>query len=141
MTRILIDTNVLISFLLKTLDDDTDALVQDYSTQVYISSTSVQEFIHLVQTGRIKPKIMGKKSVFELLETEFYIQVLYVTKQHLEEFERLPSVPNHNDPNDRLIIAQAISNRLELVSTDTKFVHYVQYGLSLVKAKHTAKKK
>ncbi len=137
MTRILIDTNVLISFLLKTLDDDTDALVQDYSTQVYISSTSVQEFIHLVQTGRIKPKIMGKKSVFELLETEFYIQVLYVTKQHLEEFERLPSVPNHNDPNDRLIIAQAISNRLELVSTDTKFVHYCQYGLSLVKARHT----
>ena len=141
MNRFLIDTNIFICLLNDTLDRATDALIRDYSTQVYISSTSVQEFIHLVQTGRIKSKKIEKKSVFELLETECYIQVLYVTKQHLEEFERLPSVPSHNDPNDRLIIAQAISNRLELVSTDTKFVHYCQYGLDLIQAKHTAKKK
>ena len=143
MNRVLIDTNVFIRFLLQTLDNDTDALVRDYSTQVYIPSTSVQEFIHLVQTGRIKTKTkqIEKKSVFELMEEDFHVEVLYVTRQHLEEFERLPLVPNHNDPNDRLIIAQAISNRLELVSTDTMFVHYRKYGLELIQAKHTAKKK
>ena len=142
MNRVLIDTNVLVHLLFKTLDDDTDALVRDYSTQVYISSTSVKEFIHLVQTGRIKTKTkkLEKKSVFELLEKDFHIEVLYTTKQHLEEFEKLPSVPNHNDPNDRLIISQALSNRLELVSSDLQFVHYRKYGLEFIKAKHTANK-
>ena len=67
---------------------------------------------------------------------ELYINVLYVTKEHLQELENLPSVPNHNDPNDRMIIAQAMSNRLELVSSDTKFVHYKKYGLQLVKAEY-----
>ena len=136
MNRLLIDTNILIFLLNDLLDNDTDALLRDYSTQVSISSISVQEFIHLVQIGRIKSKKIAKRSVFELLETEFNIKVLYVTREHLEEFEQLPSVPNHNDPNDRMIIAQAISNRLELVSSDTKFVHYRKYGLQLVQAQH-----
>ena len=141
MNRVLIDTNVLIRLLYKTLDSDTEYLVRDYSTQVYISSTSVMEFINLIQSGRIKTNLIKTKSVFDLIENEFYITILYVTRQHLEELENLPSVPNHNDPNDRMIIAQAISNRLELVSSDTKFVHYKKYGLQLVKAEYQGGKK
>ena len=95
------------------------------------------EFINLVQSGRVKSYKIGKEKITKMVEETLGFTILYVTKYHLEELENLPSVPKHNDPNDRLIIAQAISNRLELVSTDTKFVHYCQYGLSLVKARHT----
>ena len=135
MNRFLIDTNVLVFFLKEQLDKDTDALLSDYSNQIYISSTSVMEFMNLVQSGRVKSKKKNQKSVLQMIE-ELYINVLYVTKEHLQELENLPSVPNHNDPNDRMIIAQAMSNRLELVSSDTKFVHYKKYGLQLVKAEY-----
>ncbi len=99
------------------------------------------EFINLVQSGRVKSYKIGKEKITKMVEETLGFTILYVTKYHLEELENLPSVPNHNDPNDRLIIAQALSNRLELVSTDTMFVHYRKYGLEFIKAKHTAKKK
>ena len=137
MNRFLIDTNILTFFLRELLDRNTENLLQDYSNQIYISSISVMEFINLVQSERVKSKKIDKENLTKMIEEKLGFTILYVTKYHLEELEKLPLVPKHNDPNDRLIIAQAISNRLELVSTDTKFVHYCQYGLSLIKARHT----
>ncbi len=141
MSRFLIDTNVLVHFLEEVLDEHTYELLRDYANQIYISSVSVMEFINLVQSGRVKNHKFGKEKVLQLITEKLYFKVLYVAPQHLEELERLPSVPNHNDPNDRLIISQALSNRLELVSSDSQFVHYRKYGLEFIKAKHTAKKK
>ena len=140
MSRLLIDTNVLVHLLFKTLDSYTEDLIRDYSNQVYVSSVSVKEIINLIQSGKVKSKNIQQKSILEIID-ELYFEVLYVNKYHLQEMEKLPSVPNHNDPNDRLIISQALSNRLELVSTDLQFVNYRKYGLEFIKAKHTAKKK
>ena len=140
MSRLLIDTNVLVHLLFKTLDSYTEDLIRDYSNQVYVSSVSVKEIINLIQSGKVKSKNIQQKSILEIID-ELYFEVLYVNKYHLQEMEKLPSVPNHNDPNDRLIISQALSNRLELVSSDLQFVHYRKYGLEFIKAKHTAKKK
>ncbi|MBQ2440665.1 MAG: type II toxin-antitoxin system VapC family toxin [Paludibacteraceae bacterium] len=132
---------MLIYLMKDSLDSDTDALIRDYSNQVYVSSTSVKEFMNLVQSGRVKISRLKKISIVDLIENELYFKILYVAREHLLELEKLPSVPNHNDPNDRMIIAQAISNRLELVSSDTKFVHYKKYGLQLVKAEYQGGKK
>ena len=41
-------------------------------------------------------------------------------------------VEGHNDPNDRLIISQAITEKIPLISSDTKFPKYVKFGLDLI---------
>lgn len=44
----------------------------------------------------------------------------------------LPMYENHRDPNDRLIIAQAMSDKISLVSSDRKFEQYTKYGLDFI---------
>ena len=39
---------------------------------------------------------------------------------------------NHNDPSDHIIISQAITMRLPLISSDRKFPFYVKQGLDLI---------
>lgn len=139
MKRLLIDTNILIYLFYNTLDRDTDALVRDYENQVLVSSVSVMEFVHLLQNGRIKSKHSPMPSIIEFIEHEWLVTILYPTRTHLQQLERLPLVIGHNDPNDRLIISQAMADKLELVSSDLKFVHYRKYGLQLIKAEHYGK--
>ena len=55
-----------------------------------------------------------------------------VDKRHLQLYSELPMQPDHRDPNDRMIIAQAISDRVNLVSSDRKFARYERYGLKFI---------
>jgi len=132
--RYLLDTNILIN-LVKDDYDDTDILelTTDYENIIYVSSESVKEFIHLVQAGKI---ILKKEyrtlDVFDLIETTFGFEVKYVTKEHLRTFAQLDSVEGHNDPSDRLIIAQALTEKIPVISSDTKFPKYRKQGLDLI---------
>jgi len=38
----------------------------------------------------------------------------------------------HNDPSDRLIIAQALTEKIPVISSDAKFPKYRKMGLDLV---------
>ena len=42
---------------------------------------------------------------------------------------------DHRDPFDRLIIAQAISDKATLISSDLKFQWYEKYGLTFIQNK------
>ena len=45
---------------------------------------------------------------------------------------RLPFIPNHADPFDRLLIWDAISSGFTLISDDSCFKQYKQFGLLLL---------
>jgi len=51
-----------------------------------------------------------------------HFKVLNVTSEHVLALEGLP--PHHRDPFDRLLIAQALSEGLDLVSADSAFAAY-----------------
>jgi len=59
-------------------------------------------------------------------------KVKYVSKEHLRTFTKLDLVEDHNDPSDRLIIAQAITEKIPLISSDKKFPKYRKQGLDLI---------
>ncbi len=42
------------------------------------------------------------------------------------------AIESHRDPNDRLIIAQAITEKMPLISNDTKFPKYTRFGLDFI---------
>ncbi len=136
--RLYLDTNILY-FLIQErgeISNDVRRLFEDYSNTLYTSTIYVQELIHLCQTEKIR---IGKKSdviqqpkdVFRLLE-ECDIHLVSVTNKHLQEYANLPLWKEHTAPNDRLIIAQAMNDKVCLVSSDHKFKHYEKYGLDFL---------
>lgn len=60
------------------------------------------------------------------------IEVQPLTERHLDTLAALPLYDDHRAPNDRLIIAQAIADRVPLVSSDRKFARYVRHGLDFI---------
>ena len=132
--RYLIDTNVFVNIIENDfISEDVYAILYDYSNQIYISSESIREFIILVQIGKISG-IKGKTilDVFDFVEKELGYTVKYVAKEHLCTFAKLDLVEGHNDPTDRLIIAQALTEKMPLISSDTKFPKYRKQGLDLI---------
>ena len=63
-----------------------------------------------------------------LLDTNIYVIRTLAALQINEEQE-------HKDPFDHIIISQAISHKMSLVSSDTKFPFYRKQGLRLIENK------
>jgi len=137
--RVYLDTNALVHLLYDVgeLSDDVYMTLSDYGNTVLTSSVCVHELIHLAQTDKVQ-RTEGKKRKPIVPETivksidEAGISVVPVSRLHLETYAGLQMFPDHKDPNDRLIIAQAISDRAYLVSSDGKFSRYERFGLKLI---------
>lgn len=136
--RFYLDTNILLYMLQRKRDDlsaDVWEVVSDSGNILLTSTVCVQELIHLFQIGKIR---LHKKGVHTDIEkfsewlANMYVDLIPVNKKHLQEFARLPLFADHRDPNDRLIVAQAISDRVPLISSDRKFDRYRRYGLDFV---------
>lgn len=56
-------------------------------------------------------------------------QIIPVTVNHLKAFACLPTMAGHPDPDDRLIISQAISDHIPFICSDRKFALYSKEGL------------
>lgn len=132
-----LDTNIIAYYLFdKNIDDNLDnrilKLLSDSSNFFYTSYVAVKELIHLVKQEKIKlSKNQKNKTILNLL-SEACIVISPVTKEHLAVYETLCYVKGHNDPNDMLIIAQSISDKIPVVSSDKYFKLYENQGLQLV---------
>jgi PIN domain nuclease of toxin-antitoxin system len=115
------------------LPRDVQAIRDDYENIIYVSSESIKEFIHLMQENRITiKKEFRTLDVFNLIENTLGLHVKYVTKEHLQTFVKLNLIEGHTDPSDRLIIAQALTEKMPLISSDKKFPKYRKMGLDLI---------
>ncbi len=95
------------------------------------------ELIHLVQIGKVQEVENGRRKA--IMPTTIIaniedagIEIVHVCKKHLSELATLPLYDDHRDPNDRMIIAQTISDRIPLISSDRKFTRYERYGLDFL---------
>ena len=134
MARYLLDTNVLVFFILgesDSLSPEITAVLNDYNNQLYTTSVCVLE---LLQLQRIK-KIQNKryKTAIELhnaIESVFFIKILPFTEKHTRTLATLKIADAHNDPFDHSIISHAITDKLILVSSDRKFKDYSSQKLN-----------
>lgn len=138
--RYYLDTNILVAFARGVEKDklarDVYNMIMDDTALLYTSTVCVQELLHLIQIGKIR---LSKKYsdrdaslALQLLEQKG-IQILPVTESHHTCYAELPMLGGHHDPNDRLIIAQAIDDKITLVSSDLKFIWYERFGLKLLR--------
>ena len=135
------DTNIL-AFIWDSptdnISDEVRMVISDYGNVLYTSSVCVMELIHLFQIGKLEIRKQRKSGltslaslVFEWLH-ELGVSMVPVTEKHLKLLAELPLYVGHRDPNDRLIIAQAITDKIPLISSDLKFKRYVKNGLDFI---------
>ena len=136
--RYYLDTNILVFLITGQKDEispEVKDIIFDYAHRMMTSSVCVHELVHLYQIDKLLFKKGAKPplppGVLAWME-EMGIEVVPANKRHLQCFSELPMQPDHRDPNDRLIIAQAIADRITLISSDRKFDWYRRYGLEFV---------
>lgn len=135
--RYLIDTNIFVYAATDRdlLSRDVKAILEQPDTVLNISAESVRELI----VGYRNKGLCSKrwKSVEEMvsaIENEFYIKILPLKKEHMATYARMEinEAQGHKDSSDHVIIAHAITERLPLISSDTRFAFYRNQGLDLI---------
>jgi PIN domain nuclease of toxin-antitoxin system len=96
------------------------AALRDPANAVWLSVVSVWEIIIKAQIGKLNLRLPLPHIVTQ--QQANGLQVLPVTLPHVLAVEGLP--PVHKDPFDRLLVAQAVVEGVELVSADQVFAHY-----------------
>ena len=136
MERYLIDTNVLVQIVTEqNFTEDVHYILNYGGAQITIGSECVKEFINLLQCEDIKPRKqfgLTIATVFEFIEDTLGFIVKYVDKGHLKQLCKMEIIDKHTDPSDRLIIAQAITEKIPLISSDKKFPKYRKMGLDFI---------
>ena len=79
-----------------------------------------------------KQKKVDITNVFDFIKNTLGFVVKYVDEGHLERLCKMEIIDKHTDPFDRIIIAQAITERIPLISSDKKFPKYRKMGLGFI---------
>ena len=135
--RLLLDTNVYVYMVsdIESLTRDVRAALEDAEHLKYLSIVSLQELITAFRTKGLLSNIWKNES--EMIE--FILHDPSVVIDNIDEHVirslaalEINEAQDHKDPYDHIIIAQAISHRMTLVSSDTKFPFYRKKALDLL---------
>jgi PIN domain nuclease of toxin-antitoxin system len=119
MRSLLLDTHVALWAFSEPerLRADVRALVADPRIEVFVSSASVWEVeIKRAIGNLVAPSGFGAECIARGFDP------LHISFEHAEAAGSLPT--HHADPFDRMLIAQALVEGLQLVSADTVFRRY-----------------
>ncbi len=118
---ILLDTCSLIWMLYQdeNLSQTATATIEE-SDEIFVSMASLWEIAIKQSIG----KIGISDSVPDIVRTceDEDISILPIKPSHIEKTKSLPKI--HRDPFDRLVISQAICERMSLVTSDLKIKQY-----------------
>lgn len=126
MRRLLLDTHALLWWLAgdAQLGAKAQAIIADPHNEVFVSAASSWEIAIKQNLG----KLTAPKGLASIIDEEGFIP-LSISLFHGEQAGYLPE--HHKDPFDRMLIAQAQAEGLELMTSDEKFQ---AYGVRLVVA-------
>ena len=132
--KILLDTQVVIKIIYdeNSIDASFKNDIEYFQHHFIVSTVTLHEFVILKSFGKIETKYSLDEFVNALYNKQF--ELLAITQKHLSQLEKFPYLEiidpktnkkiTHTDPFDRLLIAQAKSEKLVIATTDTKFKYY-----------------
>jgi PIN domain nuclease of toxin-antitoxin system len=120
--RFLIDTHTFLWFVNDSneLSDLAKSLLES-ETDLYLSSASLWEIAIKLSSKKLTLTRPFNLFISEQLQVN-EIEILVPDIQHFEVISHLPF--HHRDPFDRLIIAQAIVEKIPIISIDSLFDSY-----------------
>ena len=133
--RYLLDTHILIWALAsdEKLTPDVNILINDPDSEIYYSVASVWEVEIKNRKQPERMPISGGRLI-DYCDRSAMVS-LPVTNRHvltLGTLQRRESAPMHNDPFDRMILAQAKTEGMVLITHDSMFEAYQESCVMLV---------
>ena len=121
--KLLLDTHILIWLLEgnQNLRPNVKEVVEDETNILYLSIVSLWEIAIKTSLGKLQLETPLEKIICDFVLPSG-IKILPIDIAHLLTLQNLPF--HHRDPFDRLLIAQAKSETLTLVSEDHVFPQY-----------------
>lgn len=117
--RILLDTHIYLWWLEDHIKLSSKAreLIQS-ADEVYVSSASIWEAAIKISIGKLEADIA---SLAQQISLNGFIE-LPVSAKHAVQIAQLPN--HHRDPFDRMLVAQAMTEPLRLLSADAQVAQY-----------------
>ena len=121
--NILLDTQVFLWLLSDDfqLSDPARRVFANPDNGVLLSVASVWEIVVKAQRGKL-PFPQPAASYIRQQIRKTCVEVLPISLAHVLRVEKLPS--HHRDPFDRILLAQAVEERIPIMSTDRAFQAY-----------------
>jgi PIN domain nuclease of toxin-antitoxin system len=122
--RLLLDTHIALWAVTDDLQlsEAARALIVEPANEVFISVAAIWEIAikHAVRRRVSAMPVSAETALNDFLAAGF--QVLDIIPAHVLALEALPAL--HGDPFDRIMVAQALSTPLRLLTRDTKIAEY-----------------
>lgn len=120
--RLLLDTHI----ALWAISDDPGlsgaarALITSPENEIFVSSATIWEISIKHSLARSNMPVSGREALTYFQESGY--RLLSISPEHAAVVETLP--PLHADPFDRILVAQALSEPLRLVTHDAQVARY-----------------
>ena len=137
MTHYLLDTQIFLWNITGKVGPKLLNILQDCTNRLYLSRISLMEIAIKSRDGKLT-LLKDYETLFGSLGN-MGVKILDIDDQHLIMLSQLEYPKretfgfDHKDPFDHLIISQAITDGLCLISSDENMKHYTGQGLNLVK--------
>jgi len=120
---------------IESLTPDVRAVLEDVEHLKYLSIISLQELITAFRTKGLLSNIWNTEA--EMISFVLNDPAVEIDNTDINVIRTLASLQineaqGHKDPFDHIIISQAISHKMTLISSDTKFPFYRKQGLKLI---------
>lgn len=122
--RQILDTHALIWFYQNSpnLSSRARIAIESPENESFFSMASIWEMSIKLGLGKLEIGTSLENFVAELLENS--IRLLPIETRHVFRYETLPFY--HGDPFDRMLVAQALADGFNLISTDVIFDRYLE---------------
>ena len=130
--KYLLDTNAFIVGItdFESLRLSYQQVLNNAENELVISPASIWEMAIKVRLGKLDLLGVSLEDATGRLRVQQKIRLLDIKQSHLLRIATLPKVKDHGDPFDLLIIAQALTENLPVLTSDGKF-HL--YGVDVVR--------
>jgi PIN domain nuclease of toxin-antitoxin system len=119
--KFLLDTHALLWILSKRLSEDAKNEYLNRENTIFLSMASIWEMSIKISLNKLKLRNSLEKIVEEHVVGND-IKLLRIESSHIYPLQKLPFY--HRDPFDRLIICQAMYEKMPIISSDKNFDLY-----------------
>ncbi len=135
--RYLLDTHIFIWYAKEQdrLSSDVAMILGDYANDLLISMESVRELIVAYRSKPLLRKYWKTSTdMIDSIQRNYGIRIVQPDMEVMHTLANLEinASAEHYDPSDHIIISQAITLGVPLISGDQKFPFYTNQGLDLI---------
>ena len=123
--KFLLDTHSLLwsEDNVKSLSGNAFEIISDPNHDIYFSQISLFEVAIKQAVGKLPDLKVNIEELYnQAIKADF--KFLPLENRHILSYSQVPLYQNHKDPFDRILVAQAISENLPIITIDPKFKSY-----------------